>query len=141
MVPLDDQTLDPELFLMRSTDQQAVQSRVMAERTASDQGPFGTEVLTYTPTASGWYGIVVTQKAGAGTGGYLVDLQRPRVDCGYGHEHLVDLHHGAAVHNPAPSTTLEGTTTSSAPSSTTSTVPPTTSTDPAVTASTAVTLG
>ena len=138
VVPLDDQTLDPELFLMRSTDQQAVQSRVMAERTASDQGPFGTEVLTYTPTASGWYGIVVTQKAGAGTGGYLVDLQRPGSTAVRAR---APRRPPPRCRRPQSSPRRPRWRAPPRPRRRPPTVPPTTSTDPAVTASTAVTLG
>ncbi len=61
---------DPELFLMASDGTNPgtwYQPRVNARVSASAAGPGGTETITFTPTVSDWYGLVLVNKAGSGT--------------------------------------------------------------------------
>ena len=63
-------TQDAAVYLMGSTSgvpSTYVQSRSAAVKTAAANGPGVAETLTYTPTASGWYGFVLVNKAGGGT--------------------------------------------------------------------------
>ena len=63
-------TQDAAVYLMGSTSgvpSTYVQSRSAAVKTAAANGPGVAETLTYTPTASGWYGFVLVNKAGSGT--------------------------------------------------------------------------
>lgn len=71
-------TQDAEAFLMRSTAASStwVRSRAEAAVTASSRGPGGVESFTYTPPATGWYGLVVVNKAGSGT--YTLQRSEPR---------------------------------------------------------------
>ncbi|MFN8084272.1 MAG: hypothetical protein U0Q14_08580 [Dermatophilaceae bacterium] len=63
-------TQDAAVYLMGSTAGVAstyVQSRSAAVASAASYGAGLRETLTYTPTASGWYGFVLVNKAGGGT--------------------------------------------------------------------------
>ena len=62
-------TQDAELFLMESTATAStwVRSRAQAVRSSTAAGPGGTEQVTFTPTQSAWYGVVLVNKAGSGT--------------------------------------------------------------------------
>jgi len=59
---------DGELFLMRSEAAAVtwIRSRSQAVASSTFGGPGATETFTYTPTASGWYGLVLINKAGSG---------------------------------------------------------------------------
>jgi hypothetical protein len=61
---------DPELFLLGDDPANSatwVRPRSSAVATSSAAGPGTVEQITYTPTRSGWYGVVVVNKAGTGT--------------------------------------------------------------------------
>lgn len=61
---------DPELFLLGSDPANSatwVRSRSSALASSSGAAAGGAEVLTFTPTISAWYGVVVTNKTGSGS--------------------------------------------------------------------------
>jgi len=60
---------DPELFLMGDDPANSatfVRGRASASATAASYGSGAAETLTYTPTRTGWFGVVVTNKVGSG---------------------------------------------------------------------------
>jgi hypothetical protein len=60
---------DPELFLMGDDPASSgtwVRGRPNALASSSGNGPGVTETITFTPTISAWYGVVVTNKQGSG---------------------------------------------------------------------------
>jgi hypothetical protein len=69
-VTAGDPTQDAELFLMASDGANPgtwVRARSAAVRSASANGAGGSEQLSFTPTVSDWYGVVLVNKAGSGT--------------------------------------------------------------------------
>jgi len=63
-------TQDAELFIVNSvagSPSTFIRARGAALKTASAKGPGLVETITFTPTTSGWYGIVLVNKAGSGT--------------------------------------------------------------------------
>jgi hypothetical protein len=61
---------NPELFLMGDDPASAptwVRSRASALSQSTANGPGVAETLTYTPTRTGWFGVVVVNAAGSGT--------------------------------------------------------------------------
>lgn len=61
---------DPELLLMGSDPANAstwVRGRPYASAVATSGGLGVTETLTFTPSTTGWFGVVVTNKTGSGT--------------------------------------------------------------------------
>ncbi|RKF24201.1 hypothetical protein [Micromonospora globbae] len=60
---------DAELFLMSSDANSAtwIRPRSSAVASATAGGAGATETLTFTPTVSAWYGVVVVNKAGSGS--------------------------------------------------------------------------
>ncbi len=60
---------DPELFLVGSDPSAPltfVRSKANAAARSATAGVGAVETLTYTPTVSGWYGVVVTNNGGVG---------------------------------------------------------------------------
>lgn len=63
-------TQDAELFIVNSvagSPSTFIRARGAALKSASAKGPGGVETITFTPTTSGWYGVVLVNKAGSGT--------------------------------------------------------------------------
>ncbi len=62
-------TQDAELFVLSSDANAAtwVRSRAQAAASATLGGAGATETITFTPTISGWHGLVLVNKAGSGT--------------------------------------------------------------------------
>jgi phage baseplate assembly protein gpV len=63
-------TQDAELFIVNSVagvPSTFIRGRSAALKTATATGPGGVETITFTPTTSGWYGVVLVNKAGSGT--------------------------------------------------------------------------
>jgi hypothetical protein len=60
---------NPSLFLMTSTSSSStwVKSRAQSTKAAFSNGPGASEVFTFTPAVSGWYGVVVLNQAGSGS--------------------------------------------------------------------------
>ena len=73
---------DLELLLFGSSDATgAVQGRSDALSIADDAGAGGAETLTYTPSTTGWYGLAVVNRGGAGaatlsSGPFTLDVTR-----------------------------------------------------------------
>jgi len=59
---------NPSLFLLTSTSSSStwVKSRAQSTKAAFSNGPGASEVFTFTPAVSGWYGVVVLNQAGSG---------------------------------------------------------------------------
>jgi hypothetical protein len=60
---------NPSLFLLTSTSSSStwVKSRAQSTKAAFSNGPGAAETFTYTPSVSGWYGVVVLNQAGSGS--------------------------------------------------------------------------
>jgi hypothetical protein len=61
---------DAELFIVGSvegTTSTYTRSRASASASATTGGPGAVETITFTPTTSGWHGVVLINKAGSGT--------------------------------------------------------------------------
>ncbi|MGH7774887.1 MAG: CARDB domain-containing protein, partial [Candidatus Binatia bacterium] len=68
---------DPELFLMAPNPPNPVRARINAVASSTGAGPGGTEQFTFTPTVTGWHGLVLTSRAGSGNYTLSREVFRP----------------------------------------------------------------